>query len=222
MKKQLIIAALAIATTASSFAQGYVAFSSSKANGVWYNPGSNPANPANSQLGNNGITLGFMWANSGAPLVGSAGIAVSNSTIVPNWNSILNDPAFQFAVNSTSGALVTVAANNSGLSQGGWGYLNGVSFPVLNTTAGSTIEAFAVAWSSTYATPQLAAASGSFLGYSALFNYATGATSGAAVSTFAASGMPAFGVNPTSVPEPATFALAGLGMAAMLIARRRK
>jgi len=220
MKKQIIIAALAIATTASTFAQGYVAFSSSKANGVWYNAGSDTANLGTAHLGNNGITVGFMWANTGTPLVGSAGIGTNNTAITPSWTSILTDPNFTFAVNNSTAALATVAVNNSGLSQGGWGYLSGVSFPVTGTTAGSTIEVVAVAWSSLYATPTLASQAGSFLGYSQLFNYNTGATSGAAVSTFAASGMPAFGVSP--VPEPATFALAGLGMAAMLVSRRRK
>jgi len=219
MKKQIIIAALAVATTLSGFAQGYVVFGSTKNNGVWYNAGANPSNSV-AHLGDAGITLGFMWANSGTPLVGAAGIGTNNTAITPDWNKILTDGTFQFAVNAGTSAPAQIAANNSGLAQAGWSYNGGSSFPVLGTTAGSTIEVIAVAWSSAYATPALAAQGGSFLGYSQLFNYNTGATSGSAVSTFALSGMPAFGVSP--VPEPATFALAGLGMAAMLVSRRRK
>jgi len=220
MKKTLIITALAVTTTLSGFAQGYVVFASTKASGVWYNQNTDTANLATAHLGNAGVTVGFMWANTGTPLVGAVGIATNNTVVTPSWASILSDPAFQFATSATSGNLVTQTLNNSGLAQAGWSYNGGFSFPVTGTTAGSTIEVLAVAWSSAYATPALASQAGSFLGYSSLFNYATGATSGSAVSTFALSGMPAFGVAP--VPEPATFALAGLGMAAMLVSRRRK
>lgn len=206
MKKQLIIVALALVASVSAFGQGYVAFASTKAAGAYFAP--------TNGLGNNSITVGFMWANSGSPLIGSTGNPPTSSA-TPDWNKILNDPVFQFAQNA--GSLVKVAVNNSGLAQGGWSY--GASFPLQGSTAGSSIQAFVVAWSSAFATPQAAAAGGSFLGWGNLITYATGVDSGAAVSTFAASGSTAFGVSP--VPEPATFALAGLGAAAMLIFRRR-
>jgi hypothetical protein len=218
MKKQLIIASLALLTSFPAFSQGYVVFASTKAAGVSYNPGSHPTNNTGTLTGNAGITVGFMWAASGVPLVGATGIAVGNTSVLPDWNKILTDPVFQFARNG--GALVTVAVNNSGFLQGGWSYNASVSFPLQGSPAGQPIQALAVAWNSAYATPQLAAQNGSFLGYSSTFTYTTGPDSGAAVSTFALSGMPAYGVNP--VPEPATFALAGLGAAAMLIFRRRK
>jgi hypothetical protein len=216
MKKQLIITALALATSLSAFGQGYVLFSSTAAQGLWYNPGAG-TNPGTSR-GDGGIMVGFLWAASGTPLVGSAGIAVSNSSVVPDWTKILTDPLFHFAQNA--GALVTVGVNNAGVLKGGFSYLAGATFPLQGSTAGSTIQALAVAWSSAFATPQAAAAGGSFLGYSPLLQYATAPDGSSSAPSFAAAGMPAFGVNP--VPEPATFALAGLGAAAMLIFRRRK
>jgi len=223
MKKQLLIAALAVATSLSAFGQGYVSFASTKAQGVWYGPSSqSPGSPA--ALGNAGITVGFMWAAQGSvPTVGSSGTPTNSSTN-PNWAQVLGDPAFHFATNGS--ALVSVALNNTGLGQAGWGYDPGTgagkSFALVGTTAGATYAFLTVAWSSTYANPWLAAANNSFVGYSNPFNYVTGPDSGAAVSTFAASGQNAFGVQPTVVPEPATFALAGLGAAALLVFRRRK
>jgi len=217
MKKQLIITALALVVSASAFGQGYVVFGSTKAAGVSYNPGAS-TNGASTVTGNGGITVGFLWAASGTPLVGSTGLAVGQTAITPDWSKILTDPTFHFAQNA--GSLVSVGVNNSGFLQGGWSYNSGVSFPLTGSTAGSVIEVLAVAWNSLYATPAAAAAAGSFLGYSGLFNYSTAPDSGSAASTFALSGMSPFGVSP--VPEPATFALAGLGAAAMLIFRRRK
>jgi len=218
MKKQLIITALALVVSASAFGQGYVVFASTKSAGVSYNPGA--GTNASTVNGNGGISVGFIWAASGTPLVGTTGLAVGQTATTPDWSKILTDPTFHFAQNA--GALVSVALNNSGLAQGGWTYNGSVSFPLTGSTPGSVIEIVAVAWNSAFSSPAAASAGGSFLGYSGLFNYTTGADSGAAVSTFALSGMGAFGVSPTTVPEPASFALAGLGAAAMLIFRRRK
>lgn len=221
MKKQLIIAVLAIATSLSAFGQGYVSFASTKAQGVWYGPSSQSPGSA-AVLGNAGITVGFMWAAQGSvPTVGSSGTPTSASAVV-NWAQILGDPAFHFATNGSS--LVSVALNNSGLAQGGWGYDPGTgagkSFALAGTTAGANYTFMTVAWDSAFANPWLAAAANSFLGFSNPFTYATGTDAGAPVSTFAASGQNAFGVQP--IPEPATFVLAGLGAAALLVFRRRK
>jgi len=221
MKKQLIIAALAVATSLSAFGQGYVSFASTKNQGAWYGPSSQAPGSA-AALGNAGITVGFMWAAQGSvPTVGSSGTP-TNSSVIPNWAQILGDPAFHFATNGST--LVSVAVNNSGLAQGGWGYNPGAgagaSFALAGSTAGATYTFLTVAWNSTYANPFLAAANSSFVGFSNPFNYSTGTDAGAAVSSFAASGQNAFGVQP--IPEPATFALAGLGAAALLVFRRRK
>jgi len=216
MKKQLIVALLALATCVSAFGQGLVIFSSTKAAGAYYAPNSQSAGSPYA-LGNGQITVGFMWANAGTPAVGSGG-SPTNSNVSANWDTILTDPAFHLATNQTSGLLVSQAVNNSGVAQGGWSYNGGASFALAGATAGSTIQAFVVAWSSAFATPQLAQQGNSFVGWGNTISYATGIASTTA--TFASSGSQAFGVQP--VPEPSTFALAGLGAAAMLIFRRRK
>ena len=212
MKKHLIIAALTALTAISATAQGYVVFASTKAAGVYFAPAGT--------LGNNTLTTGFLWGSAAAPapLIGSTGNP-KTSTASGDWNQILLDPNYQIARNVTGSTLVSVAVNNSGLAQAGWSYNGSVSFPLLGSTAGSTIKAYAIAWESIYSTPQAAAAAGGMLGWGNLINYVTAPDAGSAASTFALSGSQAFGVSP--VPEPGTFALAGLGMATMLIARRR-
>jgi len=215
MKKQIIIAALTVAASVSTFAQGYVLFSSTKAAGVWYSPGA--STNVTAVIGNGGIDVGFMYALSGTPLVGATGTPTT-SNVQASWTSILSDPNFQFANNFVGGGLVVQAVNNSGVAQGGWAYNGGSAFQLSGVAGGTTIQALAVAWDSHYATPALAAAAGSFLGWGNTISYAVGTTG--STTSFAAAGSTVFGVQP--VPEPATFALAGLGMAAMLVSRRRK
>jgi hypothetical protein len=113
---------------------------------------------------------------------------------------------------------MSVEVNNSGVAQGGWSYDGGGSFPLTGSTPGSVIKAFAVAWNSAFATPQAAAVAGSFLGYSSTFSYQTGPDRGAAVSSFAFSGMPAFGFG---IPEPSPAALMIAGLADLLLSRRQ-
>jgi len=213
MKKYLVITALAIATAASSFAQGYVVFASTKASGVYIAPAGS--------LANSNYTVGFLWGSAAAanPLVGTSGNPTTSSAN-GSWTAILTDPNYQLARNATGNTLVSALVNNSGLAQGGWNYNGGSSFPLLGSVAGSNIKVYAIAWQSIYATPQDAQAAGGSVGWGNLLTYTTAPDSGSAASTFAASGQNPFGVSP--VPEPATFALAGLGAAAMLIARRRK
>lgn len=220
MKKQLIIAAVTLAASFGAFGQGYVLFTTTSAQGLWYAPNATAPGSASTK-GDAGISVGFMWASSGTPLVDNASGGTSTSVAsAVDWSGILNESTFHFATNSTSGNLVVQNVTGSGVTKGGVNYNGGNTFGLQGSVAGSTIQVFAVAWSSAYANPWLAAANNSFLGWSKLISYSTAADSGSAALSFAASGMPAFGVQ--AVPEPATFAIAGLGIAAMLIRRRQK
>ena len=212
MKTKILITFLTPTTSLTVLAQGYVVFASTKNQGVWYAPGFLFTNTV-AVPGDNHITVSFMWANSGIPLVGAIGTS-TNSNAEPSWAEILGDPVFHFAQNG--GSLVKVAVNNSGLAQGGWTY--GASFPLTGSTAGSSIQVLAVAWDSRYETPQLAAAGNSFLGYSSTFTYQTALDSGSAAPTFAASGMPAFGVG---VPEPAALSLLVASLIGLFLTKRQ-
>jgi hypothetical protein len=220
MKKQLLIlgAALMTLNSISAFGQGVFLFTANK-NSVFDNFTTQGA----SVSGGGHTIAGFIWGAPGTSntVLGAVGNPVSNTAGVPSsmW-SFLSDPNFHLATNSTSGALVTQPVNASGLQIGGIGYLAGSTFTVLGTVGGNTYTLYAVAWNSIYATPQEAAANGSAIGWSNPFQYASGNGPLSTPLGFSGSGMTAFGVSP--VPEPTTFALAGLGAAALLIFRRRK
>ncbi len=218
MKKKLILAATLVAMTGlSAFGQGYFLFVATK-NSVWDN-----FTTGTTTSGGGHTIAGFLWGPAATVgMLGATGNPVSNTVPLSpaKWDDILTDPQFHLATNSTSGLLVTAPVNASGLQIGGIGYLTGQTFTVAGTAGGQIYTVYAVSWNSLYATPEEAAAAGSAVGWSNPFQYSAGNGPTSTPLNFNGSGMLAFGVTP--VPEPATFALAGLGAAAMLIFRRRK
>ena len=132
------------------------------------------------------------------------------------WNAILSDGNFQLAYNNNTALPVqTVDGAN-----GNFAYNAATSFPISGTSAsGGSATLFIIAWSNAYATPALAQAAGSILGWSAPFNYSYTSVIGTPLS-IAASGFAPFGV--AGVPEPTTMALAGLAGLSLLLFRRRK
>ena len=106
------------------------------------------------------------------------------------------------------------------------GQYNGGTQTIGSGGAGANAQYFVVGWTGAFANYDAAMAAGSgFIGVSSVFTTTTGnpttippGTATTLSSTF--TGMTLATV--TSVPEPSTFALAGLGAAALLIFRRRK
>jgi hypothetical protein len=231
--KRLIALVTAAATLSglSAFAQGNFAFSSGP--GFVWNSLNAPA------VRGGPFNVGFLWsANLSA--TSAVALATGHSLIPTNnvtgggaqgtaynptgdeWTAIMSDPNFQFGRNAGQGNAFAVATLTL---TGGITYNGGSPFGVTGTsTGGGQVRIFFVAWSNAFADPAAAAAAGSVLGWSNPFNYSYGdtATAPLPMGTQAVNGGfdARFGVAP--VPEPTTFALAGLGAAALMIFRRRK
>jgi len=216
MKKLLLIVTMAAALSGvSAFGQGYFLFTG-PTKGVWdgWSSGVSHLDSSNN--------VAFLWSPTGfTPSINSLGASTQTNSPIPvvdataAWNAILTDTHYQLAQNQNAGNAVAVIQE---ASNGAWNYNAGVDFPVTGTAPG-TYSVFVIGWNRAYATPAAAAAAGSPVGWSSAFNY-TAVDSVSGANFFATSGFVPFGVAP--VPEPSTFALAGLGAAAMLIFRRRK
>jgi hypothetical protein len=222
MKKTLLIATVAALTGLSSFGQGYFLLGGA-ARASW-----DLFTPANAGVPKLGATanIALFWGSASAtPLVesslasglGSPTNAVSQYLSNP-WTAILGDGAFQRVVDNNT-SLAVQPANGS---NGSWAYTTTGGFsaaPVTGTSPGTAVHMYVIGWDKAYSTIAAAAAAGAAVGYSGVFTY-TPVDSIGTPPSLSASGFVPFGIN--AVPEPASFALAGLGMAAMLVSRRRK
>jgi len=229
MKKLFTIAALAVGLSGlTAHAQGSFIFGT-LASYVWDSAnlgGSNAAVRANTT-----VDVGFLLGT-GTPAVDTAtGLSVvptnsfGQNSLFNNttaWNALLNDPNFVVATNNgTSGTAGIVVGTTS--AAGGIAYNAGGTFFINGTSAsGGTITVMEFGWDAHYANPYLAQAAGAAVGWSAPFSYNYGSTSGTPLNFGSQGGANAkFGVW-APIPEPTSFALAGLGAAAMMIFRRRK
>jgi hypothetical protein len=219
MKKLVIISTLIATVAGTAFGQGYFQFTSNKSQ-VW-DGFTTPNTATRSSL----VNVSFLWSAStvAVPAVSSILASTPNTTTVGGstwaaadaWAAILTDPNFTLALNANAGNAVVVGQS---LSTGSITYNNNAVFGIAGTTASVAVRVFEIGWSSGYATPQLAQAGNSAVGWSAAWNYTPSAFTGAPTAMNAPSQFGTGGI----VPEPSTIALAGLGGLSLLLFRRRK
>jgi len=129
---------------------------------------------------------------------------------------------------TAAGSLSLQGAATPFLTGGGAGYFNGSTRVITGVAEGAVAFLQVRVWNTAYgATYALALATGQggqpdAYGLSNIFSVTTGAPNGGPPPTVPATmvGLTSFSLN--AVPEPSTFALAGLGAAALLLFRRRK
>jgi len=206
MKKLAILAAAVLVTGMSSFAQGFFIFANSTATAVYepFTTASFARSPATVY-----VALLYSTDTNAVPLAGATATP-TNSTTSGDWSKVMSDPNFVFA--QRTGTNLLAKPGTGGFS----GVFNGGTVGIDNTVGGQTIKMYAIAWEVSAGN---APGTGNYLGHSNPFIFTLG-TSSSPAGNLAGQGMQGFGVQP--VPEPSTFALAGLGAAAMLIFRRRK
>jgi hypothetical protein len=199
MKKYLSILAV-VAMASSAFAQGTVAFANNGQSLVTASGTAIPANGGFAQL---------LWAPSG-----TASSAYTQG-----------DPAAWFAANP-GWAAATAAQGGIDAIGPVAGRFTGNTVTVPTATPGATIQAIVAGWTGNYADLNLAYAGHASIGFSAAFQVATGNPTtvppGTAASITGAGQFTGLNALPTTIiPEPSTLALAGLGVAALLVLRRR-
>jgi len=230
MKKQIIALSVAlIATVSSSFAQGYMTFSTSTANYVW-----DEFTTAGSGVkANTDVNFAVYWAPVGTtdplaavgtqfPSGASQSVATNQVTSITGAatiNTTMTGAGFTLAVNSANSQVIVGTTTAAGGMTAG-------QFQVAGTTAGSQYELVVVGWNaSAGGASALTGGTYSDIGWSNPFNYTSGVNSvdTAGTAYVNADGMVKFGVAPVGVaPEPGTMALAALGGASLLLFRRRK
>jgi hypothetical protein len=215
MKTLFTVVILGFSVCMNSFAQGSIVFFNGGSSLVWDNLSSATflKAPAN-------LEVAVMWsANTSAiptTVLGGAATATNGAT-VGSWTGILTDPNFQLAHSTTAGNPVIVS------TCGGIGPLVGTynaGIQLINGTfVGESVQVYVIGWDNSFGLdPVAAAAAGAPVGFTAPIQYLLGSAS-TLTGSFSANGISAFGV---AVPEPSTFALAGLGAASLLIFRRRR
>ena len=222
MKKTLIVAAALVATSLASFGQGSFLFSG-PSKGIWDNYSVQNVGKISGET----LDVAFL-VGTGTPLIASIATSVATNAATTSfgtsfanataWSDILSDPNFSLATSGGTNVQASVVGSNGSFVAEG-----GSSFLVTGTTAGATYTVYTIAWNSAYATPALASAAHSAVGWSAAFSYVSGNPGGlppTSPQTYTTSVTP-FGVVPGVGPEPGTIALAGMGIASLLAFRRR-
>ena len=155
---------------------------------------------------------------------GAAGAAIgANYSAQLLWAPVgtYTETSFLAAVLGSSASVPFIGTTGGGPTTDGAGLFDGgtIPNPVGTTMPAGNYTMMARAWfnGGQYATYDLAKTGGRNVGFVIFNQSATAFPAGAPTTVF-----PDFTVGSTIVPEPSTFALAGLGAAALLLFRRRK
>ena len=211
--KKLVITTAATLLTVAAFGQGVVNFSNASSTPGWTNPTFDRYvhwGASASQYSSLLVAGGLVSSNYGGLNLTSLRTALYYA---PTSN---NDPLLAGYVQAAGGS--TTFKVSTSTTAGSWFGGN----RTLDTIGlGTAANLVVVIWDSSVAADPLSpAARGGLYGQSQVFQYTPPTNPQAQPSDFLMTGLTAFTVG--IVPEPSTFALAGLGAAALLIFRRRK
>jgi hypothetical protein len=233
--KKLIVAAFALTTVASAFAQGTVAFANRFTTGTpdiahIYGPSSTSPTLSLIGFGAADTPAGVVnYAGSGMALIGASGSGGKYGYATTFAQLIGADGS-----NAAESSLVPVGQTTTFRSGTGAGFIAGITSTLSGTPPVSSQAPFAtfeiVAWDnssgqySTWSQASVAWLAGTIAaGKSAPFNVS--AIGGGLITppnlNNMGAGVTSFNLY-MSIPEPSSFALVGLGAAAMMIFRRRK
>jgi hypothetical protein len=214
MKKLLGILAIS-ALAASVFAQGTVGFINNSAGLAkqW----TSLTDPTLISVPVGGGEMELLVAPAGSSLTPLG--ALSASGFAPNFTTLAGFLAANTgweAINAASGSAYTGITPVAGRFNGG-----GVALP--GVAGGLNAEYIVIGWTGAFTSYDAALAGGAMVGQSVLATTGTGNPSSTPAGTPTALSGTFTGLTlaPGVVPEPASFALAGLGLAALLAFRRR-
>lgn len=210
MKKLLITAAMALVSVA-GFAQGTVTFANASSAG-WANP------TFDRYVHWDSTATNFNAALAPGGLVSSNQVAGLTSLRAALYYAASTDNTLADFVAASGGS--GTMKNSTSATVGSWfGHTDTLDTIPNGTTANMVV----FVWdSSVSANPLAAKAAGGLYGASAIFTYTPPTASLTSPTDFLMYNLGPINVGISPVPEPATFALAGLGAAALLIFRRRK
>jgi hypothetical protein len=201
MKKLLLTLTVVAASALTMYGQGRVAFNN---------------------LSATGITVGSQNQGAGGGTAGQfVGATYSMQLVWAPVGTYATDAALYAARLGESAATPFFGTTGGGPTSDGAGFFDGgvIPNPVGTSMPAGNYTMMARAWFNTgFATYDLAKAGGRNTGYAIFNQAATAFPAGAPVTVFTPFTV---GTGPV-VPEPSTFALAGLGAAALLLFRRRK
>jgi hypothetical protein len=210
--KKLLLTTAAVLLTVGVYAQGTVNFANASST-----PGLNAANRQ--------VTFGPTASQFNAALAAGANVSSNYAgvNLVGLRAALLYAPSTvtdltQFSLASFTGGYPTLRVSTSAYA-GTW-FAKTATLDTIG--AGVTANMVAVVWDTAFAaSPLEAAAKNGLYGTSAIFQYTPPSGSTPAPAEFLPQNLGAFSIGSTVVPEPTSFALLGLGAAAMLILRRR-